>query len=149
MQNNYFDANHPLRPYTHSLPAMPGTHPPANALRGEAPVAQPGFHPGEKNGRWIEIEDHRGKNGYVNGLPCEIKGFGPLPDGWGDTKPAPSPEEMEQQRRSDIMNRLLAIDLESVRPLRALAGGEASEEDTQKLSALNEEAALLRKAFRD
>ncbi len=96
MQNNYFDANHPLRPYTHSLPAMPDTVAPANALRGETPTARPGFHPAEQNGRWIDIEDHRGKSGYVNGQPCEVKDFGPLPEGWSDAPPPPTPEETAQ-----------------------------------------------------
>ena len=96
MQNNYFDANHPLRPYTHTLPAMPGTIPPANALRGETPTARPGFHPAEKAGQWIEIEDHRGESGYVNGQPYEVKDFGPPPDGWSDTPPPPAPDEAAQ-----------------------------------------------------
>lgn len=95
MQTHYFDASHPLRPYTHSLPAMPGTIAPANALRGETPpTARPGFHPAEQNGRWIEIEDHRGRNGYVNGQPHEIESFGPPPDGWSETLPPPTPEEL-------------------------------------------------------
>ena len=108
MQNNYFDANHPLRPYTHSLPAMPGTVAPANALRGHPPTARPGFHPAEQSGQWIEIEDHRGKQGYVNGQPCEIKDFGPLPGGWSDTPP-PTPEEVAQAEYETALSESTAI----------------------------------------
>lgn len=109
MQNNYFDNTHPLRPYTHSLPAMPGTVAPANALRGQTPTARPGFHPAEKDGRWTEIEDHRGESGYVNGQPCEIKDFGPLPDGWSDTPPAPTIEELFDMLRSFRDARISAV----------------------------------------
>ena len=94
MQNHYYDDAHPLRPYTYSAPAMPGTVPPINALRGEQPKADSGFWPAEQNGGWIEIEDHRGAEGYLNGEPYTIKDFGPLPEGWSADPPPPTPEEI-------------------------------------------------------
>ena len=94
--NHYFDDTHPLRPYTHSAPASPGTMPPANALRGEAPTASPGFHPAEKNGVWTQIEDHRGAEGYLNEEPYSIKDFGPLPEGWSIDPPPPPPLTPEE-----------------------------------------------------
>ncbi|WP_411330105.1 phage tail assembly chaperone [Desulfovibrio desulfuricans] len=44
--------------------------------------------------RWKEVEDHRGKEGFVNGQPHEIKAYGPLPDGWSDTPPPLTTEEL-------------------------------------------------------
>lgn len=42
---------------------------------------------------WEEVEDHRGESGYVNGVPTEIKEYGPLPDGWSVTPPPPTLED--------------------------------------------------------
>ena len=137
MQNNYFDATHPLRPYTHSLPAMPGTIPPANALRGETPAARPGFHPAEKAGRWIEIEDHRGQSGYVNGTPCEIKDFGPLPDGWSDTPPPPTLEEARAAKLAEVMSAYQAAfaPIEAVYPSAEREGWAIQETEAAALLA--------------
>ncbi|MDR1489841.1 MAG: hypothetical protein LBS65_05050 [Desulfovibrio sp.] len=145
MQNHYYDNTHPLRPYTHSLTATPGTMPPVNALRGDKPTATAeGRWPAEKNGAWIEIEDYRGKSGYLNGKPHIIKEYGPYPDGWSDTPPDPTPAELTKQRRTEILARLAEIDDTSVRPLRAIAQGEAVQADHDKLAALDAEAAELR-----
>ena len=143
-QNNYFDETHSLRPYTHSLPANPGTTPPANALRGKKPTAKAGYHPGEKNGKWIEIEDHRGEKGYLDGQPHTISDFGPYPNGWSKQAPDPTPEEIRQTRKAEILYRLNEIDTESIRPLRSVSSGSPSEEDISRLTALDEEAASLR-----
>ena len=93
VENHYFDMSSPLYPYTHSAAANPGTMPPSNALRGDAPEKKVGFWPCEKNGKWVDVEDHRGKEGYVGGERKQIKELGPLPDGWSDTPPPPTPEE--------------------------------------------------------
>ena len=138
MQNNYFDANHPLRPYIHSLPAMPGTYPPANALRGEEPpTARPGFHPAEKAGQWIAIEDHRGETGYVNGQPHEIKDFGPLPDGWSDTPPPPTLHEAREARLDEVMSAYQAAfsPIEKVYPSAEREGWPIQEAEAKALLA--------------
>jgi hypothetical protein len=94
MHNNYFDESHPLHPYTHSTFAAPGTLPPVNALRDDTePVITPGFWPREKAGVWVDVEDHRGEEGYVNGKATTIKELGPCPDGWSATPPPPTREE--------------------------------------------------------
>lgn len=87
MQNHYFNDTHPLHPYTHSLAATPGTIAPVNALRGETPAVTPGFWPGEQGGEWVDIEDHRGEEGYVNGESFTIADFGPYPEGWSAAPP--------------------------------------------------------------
>ena len=66
--------------------------------------------------------------------------------------PAPTEEHLEQgwrmhlknQRRAEILSRLSAIDLETVRPLRAVTAGAGTEYDTTKLAALEVEAKELR-----
>lgn len=49
-----------------------------------------------------------------------------------------------QAKINEIDARLAAIDVEAVRPLRALAAGTASPPDTDKLAALEAEAVSLR-----
>ncbi|MDY0258514.1 MAG: tail fiber assembly protein [Desulfovibrio sp.] len=113
MQNYYFDNTHPLHPYTYSMYATPGTFPPLNALRKELPAEKDGIHFGEKDGEWVEIEDHRGKSGYVNDEPFLIQDFGPLPEGWSDTPPLPPPlivEELFERLRNERNARVTATD---------------------------------------
>lgn len=110
MLNNYFDINHYLRPYTYSLPAIPGTVAPVNALRGEdTPTSPTGFWPGENSGAWADIEDHRGESGYVNGAPFTITDFGPYPQGWTTEPPEPTPEENVEKFNQEINARLQAF----------------------------------------
>ena len=110
MLNHYFDLKHPLRPYTHTAPANPGSMRPDNALRVALPFEFTGdgravkqnvspeyqnLWPGEIKGAWVLIEDHRGEKGWLDGQETEIKDFGPLPLGWSAETPEPAPEEME------------------------------------------------------
>lgn len=104
--NNYFDALHPLRPYTYSLPFTQGSVPPSDAVRGEKPVAAAGYHPAEQGGTWITVEDHRGEEGYVHGQHFVVSDFGPYPDGWAVT---PAPLNLAQVKAA----KLLAIDAET------------------------------------
>ena len=55
-----------------------------------------------------------------------------------------TPEEQKQVRMAEIKSRLLEIDLESVRPLRAKAYGTSTPEDDATLAALEQEAGALR-----
>jgi hypothetical protein len=59
---------------------------------------------------------------------------------------APTSEAAMQAERQSaaILSQLAAIDARSVRPLRAIARGEAVRVDTDKLAALDAEAAALR-----
>lgn len=99
MHNYYFDENDPLHPYVFSAPASPGTIAPSNALREEPPLCE-GFWPCEQHGVWNTIEDHRNKKGFINGRPYMIRKLGPLPDGWSDTPPPPTIEELFDRLRS-------------------------------------------------
>ena len=60
----------------------------------------PGFIPRYVEGVVIQVEDHRGKQGYVNGEPYTVTKPGPLPDGWSDTPPPPTPDELAAQARA-------------------------------------------------
>lgn len=107
--NNYYDDTHPLRPYTHSLVFTEGSVPPTNAIRGSIPTIEPGYHPVEENGEWISLEDHRGEKGYLDGQPHTITELGPLPEGWSDTPPPPTTEELFSSLRSFREGRINAV----------------------------------------
>ena len=144
MQNYYFDSNHPLRPFTFSADATPGSLPPDNALRIEPPEHGENQWPGESKGAWVLIADYRDKQGFIDGEPHTINDFGPLPESWSDTAPPPDPEELRQARRAEILAELAEIDRQSVRPLRAIAKGTATDEDQERLAGLEARAEELR-----
>lgn len=72
---------------------------PNNATR-TAPTLKKGFVPCWDGKKWVQVEDHKGESGYVNGQPHTINEYGPLPDGWSDTPPAPTIEELFDMLRS-------------------------------------------------
>lgn len=59
---------------------------PANGYL-DAPVFEEGKWPQRVNGAWVNVENYVGEKGYLNGVPMEIKEYGPLPDGWSVTPP--------------------------------------------------------------
>ena len=73
-------------------------------------------------------------NGYVSVQEWEIE----------NPPPAPSQEELTQQRIKEIQSLLTANDLASVRPLRAKLAGTATEADDARLAELEEQAQALR-----
>ena len=119
------------------------TVPPCASL--EPPNYESGFWPCFGPEGWRQVEDHRGKIGWVNGIETVITQLGPLPEGWSSKPPMRSTGEQESDdRRAQIFVRLEEIDQESIRPLRALAYGEATEGDKEKLAILDMEAEVLR-----
>ena len=74
---------------------------PSNATR-TAPTLKKGFIPCWDGKKWGQVEDHKGKSGYVNGQPHEIKEYGPFPDGWSDTPPSPSLAEAKTAKQAEI-----------------------------------------------
>ena len=81
---------------------------PNNATR-TPPALKEGFVPRWTGKEWEQVEDHKGKSGYVNGMPTEIKEYGPLPEGWSDTPPAPTTEELFDMLRSFRDGRISAV----------------------------------------
>ena len=135
MQNHYFDPNHPLREYLFSVPANADTDPPLDCLRVE-PEKRDGQWPGEMDGAWTYFESHRGKKGWLNGVPHTITEHGPLPEGWSDEPPPPTDDEIAASRIMEIHAELDNIDRHSVRPLRAIIKGIGTDADTNRLAAL-------------
>lgn len=81
---------------------------PNNATR-TAPTVVEGKVPRWTGKKWEQIEDHKGKSGYVNGVPTKIKEYGPLPGGWSDTPPAPTIEELFDMLRGFRDARISAV----------------------------------------
>ena len=59
--------------------------------------------------------------------------------------PPPSDKDLDKKRILEIQARLAEIDIESARPLRALAAGSGTDFDREKLSKLDAEVRTLRK----
>lgn len=68
----------------------------------------------------------------------------PITEAEKDFLLAPTPEQLKQQRISEIHARLAQIDSESVRPLRAINAGTQTQFDTDRLAELDAEAETLR-----
>lgn len=81
---------------------------PNNATR-TVPTLKKGFVPRWTGKKWEQIENHKGKSGYVNGQPHEIKEYGPLPEGWSDTPPPPTTGELFTHLRSARGSRIAAV----------------------------------------
>ena len=109
-----------------------------------APDTRVGFMPRWNGGAWELVEDHKGEEGYLNGKAHTIADYGPYPDGWSKDAPEKTADERRKDEAQAIKARLRDIDSESVRPLRAIASGTQTATDTEKLAALDEEAASLR-----
>lgn len=73
------------------------------------PTLKKGFVPRWTGKKWEQIEDHKGKSGYVNGQPHEVKEYGPLPEGWSDIPLPPTTEELFDKLRSFRDARLSAV----------------------------------------
>jgi hypothetical protein len=63
--------------------------------------------------------------------------------------PQPTPEDIAAIRKAEIYARLDEIDRVSIRPLRAIAEGTATEDDHALLAALEVEAVKLRKELQN
>ena len=48
---------------------------------------------------WIQIEDHRGREGYVDGEWLRIEKAGPLPGEWSDEPPIPADTRTSMEKR--------------------------------------------------
>lgn len=76
----------------------------------DAPVITDGCVARRVNGAWVNVENHIGEKGYVNGVPMEIKEYGPLPDGWSVTPPPPTLDQLFAALRTTRDARLAATD---------------------------------------
>lgn len=118
------------------------------------PTKKDGYAPVWNGKAWKQVEDHRGKKGWVNREPVEIKDLGPLPDGFRVEKPEPTKEELAEQQRLEILSELDRIDRASSRSLRAIliaqaAGVAPDSMDMEMLSEYEASAKALRVALRN
>lgn len=107
MENHYFDEQ---GVYVGSAPAGREEFPPRNALR-IVPPQEAGFWPVLNAARdgWELVEDHRGRQGYIDGAPVTIMDLGPLPEGWADTRtPVPPTEEERRMLAQATANAILS-----------------------------------------
>lgn len=99
MENHYFDEKWF---YIGSAPIGQEEFPPLNALR-VAPEMRDGYWPvvnAARNG-WDLVEDHRGREGFIDGAWTKIQDLGPLPEGWSDTPPIPPDTRTPEDKRHD------------------------------------------------
>lgn len=116
MKNYYFETDGINRPYTGSVEANPDSLPPMGALRTE-PEFKEGYWPCELGGKWVQVEDHRGKVIYFTQDPRVsegVKNVGAIKTGytllepptiwavwnggyWED-RPAPAPEVITKRQ---------------------------------------------------
>ncbi len=109
----------------------------------DKPKSKEGFLPRWNGEAWEQIENHKGKTGYINGEPYEIKEYGPLPEGWS-TEPPPDTRTPDEIRIAEIKSRLEEIDRFVIRPMRAKLAGMATAEDEIILVELEHESKALR-----
>lgn len=131
--------------YTHCEPCT--TDPLESARRGrevyvlgangclDAPIVEGGKWPRRVNGAWVNVENHVGENGFVNGVPTEIKEYGALPDGW-------STEPLEPTTREKLLGEISA--LESQPTPRRLREAALSDEGKAWLQNLDNQIAAKR-----
>ena len=83
---------------------------PADSLLTPPPEPKDGHERIAKDDTWDYVENHIGREGYVDGVYTRVAQYGPLPDGWSDTPPPPTTEELMHRLRSARDGRLSATD---------------------------------------
>lgn len=71
-----------------------------------APNLQDGYVHRWNGKKWDQVENHKGKQGYVDGQPFIVTDYGPLPDGWSETPPPPTLSEVISDYEARIQARL-------------------------------------------
>ena len=94
----------------------------------------------------VEFSDELTPNLIIQGQEDYEKYVRPYVQMWEERDTSSSMMEPGQESTAEqrINSRLLEIDLESIRPLRAKAYGTSTPEDDAKLAALEQEAGALR-----
>jgi hypothetical protein len=79
----------------------PGSTPSHNCTF-TAPALTAGYIPKWNGTVWEQVENHRGKKGWLDGVETEITEYGPLPEGWSDSSPPPTLEEAKAAKLAEI-----------------------------------------------
>ena len=114
-----------------------------------------------KNGIWQTDSGHPDDN-WLDGLECEqpewvipdnsplaskITSLGdiePVTNEHGELIDVKSPEPTTEQKIAELKQQLAELDLQAVRPLRAIAAGTATDEDKSRLAEIESKAEELR-----
>lgn len=68
-----------------------------------SPELKEGFIPRWNGEVWEQVENHKGKQGYLDGQPYTVKYYGPLPEGFSETPPLPTMEEAKAAKLAEIL----------------------------------------------
>ena len=88
------------------------------------------------------IVEQNHKNGY------EIRYTEQALEAWGFTAEEIA-EQAKQEHKQELLAQLDAVDLKTIRPLRAIQAGTGTQEDTDKLEELEAQAEQIRAELRE
>ena len=98
--------------------------------------------PYEEKQRLDFIVEQNHKNGY------EIKETETALEAWGGTAEEIAEQE-KQAHKADLVAQLDALDLKTIRALRAIEAGTGTQADTDKLAELEAQAAQIREELKE
>lgn len=98
---------------------------------------QDGYWPRRVKLGWVQVENHKGRQGFLNVEAYTIKEYGELPEGWSDTPPPPSFEAALSAKLAEIMSKYSAAFavIEQVYPAQEREGWPAQEAEAKALQA--------------
>lgn len=108
---------------------------PANSLTAVPGKPREGYAQQRAGNAWEEVEDHRGREIFVDGVPFTVKKCGPLPEGWSDTPPPPTNEELFARLRMLRDTRLRDNDAKIAQITRRMRNGEETKAELATLDA--------------
>lgn len=98
--------------------------------------------PYEEKKRLDFIVEQNHKNGY------EIKETDTALEAWGFTDEEKSTQE-KQAHKTELIAQLDALDLKCIRSIRAIQAGTSTEQDSAKLTELEEQAEMIRQQIKE
>lgn len=114
-----------------------------------------------ENGRWQTDSDYPNSN-WLEGTGCvqpdwvipdnsalatkimSMDGFIPVTTEYGELIDVEPPEPTTEDKIFKLKQQLAALDLQAVRPLRAIAAGAATDEDKSRIDEIESKAEALR-----
>lgn len=101
------------------------------------PKEKAGHIPRWKGQQWEQVENHKGKEGYVDGVAFTVKDYGPLPEGWSDTPPPLTLADASTAKLAEVMSGYSAAfaPVESVYPATEREGWAIQEAEARALLA--------------
>lgn len=69
-----------------------------------SPREREGHIPRWNGEAWVQVENHKGEQGWLNDEPHTIKEYGPLPAGWSAT----APEKSAAEKQAELIDSFMA-----------------------------------------